>query len=158
MAPLKKLTKKEKGLIERPWITTGITKSMATRDKCYTDFLKENDKTLKLSKFNTYKQKRNMVTSLIRLSKKKYYCDFCIENQSNVKKTWEGIRGLLNVSKKSDIQIDNLLHNNVTYTNPNKMADVMNSFFVNIGKTVENKIPQANKPLLIILVNQADTA
>ena len=87
-----------------------------------------------------------MVTSLIRLSKKKYYCDFFIENQSNVKKTWEGIRGLLNVSKKSDIQIDNLLHNNVTYTNPNKMAGVMNSFFVNIGKSVENKIPQANKP------------
>ena len=26
------------------------------------------------------------------------------------------------------------------------MADVMNSFFVNIGKTVENKIPQAKKP------------
>ena len=41
MAPIKKLTKKEKGLTERPWITTGILKSMASRDKSYSEFLKE---------------------------------------------------------------------------------------------------------------------
>ena len=30
MAPVKKLTRKEKGLIDRPWITSGILASMRT--------------------------------------------------------------------------------------------------------------------------------
>ena len=97
MAPVKRLTKKEKGLIERPWISSGILKSMASRDKCYQEFFDESDQTLKLTKFNTYKSKRNMVTTLLRNAKKKYYSDFFLEHQSNIKKTWEGIRSLINV-------------------------------------------------------------
>ena len=73
---------------------------MSTRDNCLKDYLNVNYKDLKFTKFNTYKQKRNMVTSIIRLSNKKYYSDFFLENQSNIKKTWEGIRSLLNVSQK----------------------------------------------------------
>ena len=132
MAPFKRLTKKEKGLVERYWITRDISILMSTRDNCLKDHLKENDKDLKLTKFNTYKQKRNMVTSLIRLSKKKYYSDFFLENQSNIKKTWEGIRSLLSVTKKYNVQINKLTHNNVVYTDPSKIANVMNDFYVNI--------------------------
>ena len=148
MAPYKRLTKKEKGLVERPWITRDISNLMSTRDNCLKDYLKENDEDLKLTKFNTYKQKRNMVTSLIRLSKKKYYSDFFLENQSNIKKTWEEIRSLLNVTKKSNVQINKLSHNNVVYTDPSKMANVMNDFYVNIGNSIEDKIPQGSKPPL----------
>jgi len=147
MAPIKRLTKKEKGLIERPWITLGISTSMKTRDICYEEFLEEKDKPLKSLKFNIYKQKRNMITSLIRLSKKKFYSDFFIENQSNVKKTWEGIRQLLNVSKKNNSKISKLSHNDSTVTIPKDMANTMNSFFVNIGKSVEEKIPEVPKSI-----------
>ena len=122
MAPIKRLTKKENGLIERPWITLGISVSMKTRDDSYKDFLNENDNNLKTIKYSTYKQKRNMVTSLIRLSKNKYYSDFFIENQSNIKKTWEGIRGLLNVSKKSNNQINKLTHNGLTSSIPQDLS------------------------------------
>ena len=145
MAPVKRLTKKEKGLIERPWITSGILKSMISRDKIHSDFRKEKNIDAKSILFNAYKRKRNMVTLLIRLSKKQYYNDYFIEHQSNVKKTWEGIRSLLNVNKKGDTSINKLLHNNTEITNPLEMANAMNNFFVNIGKTVEGKIPQGNK-------------
>ena len=40
MAPVKKLTRKEKGLFERPWITSGILTSMRTRDLLYSEFIK----------------------------------------------------------------------------------------------------------------------
>ena len=40
MAPVKKLIRKEKGLIERPWITSGILASMRTRDLLHSEFLK----------------------------------------------------------------------------------------------------------------------
>ena len=41
MAPVKKLTRKEKGLFERQWITSGILTSMPTRDLLYSEFIKE---------------------------------------------------------------------------------------------------------------------
>ena len=43
MAPVKKLTRKEKGLFERPWITSGILASMRTRDLLYSEFIKEKN-------------------------------------------------------------------------------------------------------------------
>ena len=86
-----------------------------------------------------------MVTDLIRISKKGFYSNFFIENKSNLKKTWEGIRGLINVNKKGNSNIDKLIVQNKEVTDPTKMASSINSFFVNIGKTVDSKIPQSNK-------------
>ena len=47
--------------------------------------------------YNTY---RNKVVSLLRTSKKQYYTNYFKEHNSNIKKTWQGIRYLINVSKK----------------------------------------------------------
>ena len=101
MAPLRKLTKKEIGLQKLPWITNGLLISMADRDKTYKLFLKEKYLINKNELFSLYKRKRNMVMSLIRRSKKDYYNNFFEEHKSNVKKTWEGIRNIVNISKKS---------------------------------------------------------
>ena len=101
MAPMKKLTAKEIGLKQRPWITTGLLKSMSSRDKLYKDFVAEKDPLLRSEKFTSYKQKRNMVTTLLRRSKNDYYNMFFMEHKSNVKKTWLGIRDLISVTKKN---------------------------------------------------------
>ena len=71
-----------------------------------------------------------MVTDLIRISKKSFYSDFFIENKSNLKKTWEGIRGLINVNKKGNSNIDNLIVQNKEVTDPADMASSINSFFL----------------------------
>ena len=144
MAPLRKLTKKEIGLQKLPWITNGLLISMADRDKTYRLFLKEKNLINKNELFSLYKRKRNMVISLIRRSKKDYYNKYFEENKSNVKKTWEGIRNIVNISKKSKIVPTKLIYNNeIKYTNVD-MSESMNSFFVNIGNMVENKIPNGD--------------
>ena len=56
-----------------------------------------------------------------------------------------GIRGLLNVNKKGDSSINKLIHNKAEVSKPVDMANTMNNFFVNIGKTVEAKIPHVDK-------------
>ena len=72
MAPVKKLTRKEKGLIEQPWITSGILASMCTRDLLHSEFLKEKNPIIRQNRFNLHKKKKNMVTDLIRISKKSF--------------------------------------------------------------------------------------
>ena len=42
-----------------------------------------------------YKQYRNKIYTLIRLSKRKYYVTFFENNMANMKKTWQGINELL---------------------------------------------------------------
>ncbi len=142
MAPVKKLTKKEAGLKQRPWITKDILNSMSERDIFYKAFIKEKNITLRENKYALFKIQRNSVTSELRKSKKDYYGAFFEKHKSNIKETWKGIRDLINVSKKSDININKLIVDGKEIINPREMADSMNNFYVNIGTSIEKKIPK----------------
>ena len=101
-----------------------------------------------------YTIKRNCVTSSQWKSKKKYYFNaFFEENQSNIKETWNGIRKLINVSKKSTTNISKIIKNGKEITSPKEMADTINDFYVNIGKTVEQKNPMGDKSFSYYLRN-----
>ena len=63
MAPLKKLTKKEIGLQQRPWITPDIIAAINERIKFHKDFLEENILTQKL--INTTDIKQNVTFLLL---------------------------------------------------------------------------------------------
>ena len=82
-----------------------------------------------------------MIISLIRNSKSDWYVAFFEENKSDVKKTWEGIRNIVNISKKNRIIPMQLNHKGKVFTDKNGMAESFNDFFVNIGNMVEMKIP-----------------
>ena len=86
MAPIKKLTKKEQGLKNRPWITSGILTSMRARDKLYKELALEKDPNKKNEISANYKRYRNEVVNLIRISKRDYYKNYFEEHRSNMKK------------------------------------------------------------------------
>ena len=86
MAPSKRLSNKEIGLKQRPWITHEILKIMNERDDFHKQYIKEVDLIRKSIIFRIYKSKRNIVVKKIRQSKAKYYSDFFEENKNNSKK------------------------------------------------------------------------
>ena len=86
MAPISKLTRKEMNFKRSPWLTIGILKSMKSRDETHNKFLKTKDPLRKETLFRDFKNKRNLIVSLIRSSKEKYYNDFFIEYANNAKK------------------------------------------------------------------------
>ena len=100
MAPLKTPTEKEIKLQRKPWITNGILKSMTKRDIFYKDFVKEKNPQKKERLGTIYRSYRNLIVTLLRNSKKKYHTDYFEEHKENMKKTWDGIRNLINVFKK----------------------------------------------------------
>ena len=118
---------------------------MSERDKLYKDFRSDKISYMRVEKHNAYKAKRNLVTSNMRKAKKDYFNAFFEENQGNVKETWKGIRNLINISKKSPNNISKLVVNGNATTNPKEMADIINKFYVNIGKSIEEKIPNGRK-------------
>ena len=87
------------------WKTRGILVSIRVRDSLYKRSKCEPDLEIKTQTFNLYKRYRNMIEydSLLRKSKQNHYSQFFRSYQGNVRKTWEGIRNLINVSKKKNV-------------------------------------------------------
>ena len=86
-----------------------------------------------------------MIINLLRLSKKHYYSSFFEEHQGNVKKTWEGIRTLINVSKKKGASPTKLIYENEVKNTDYDIANSFNNFFTSVGSTIEGKIPAAKR-------------
>ena len=74
--------------------------------------------------------------------------------KNNVIDTWNGIRNLINVSKKATTNIDKIVENEKETTNPIEIADALNTFYVNIGESVEQKIPKGKTPYSNYLCNR----
>ena len=65
-APLKQLTKSKKRLAHKPWITTGLLKSIKTKNRYVLDSKTKTS-------MRKYKNYRNKVTHLLKESKRNYY-------------------------------------------------------------------------------------
>ena len=154
MAPVRCLSKKEINLQHRPWITKGILISIRERDRIHKQYLKEKEPRKKEDIFSLFKVKRNIITSLIRKSKCDYYVSYFEENRTDSKKTWEGIRSIVNISKKNKVVPIQLRFKNETKYNNKDMAESFNDFFVNIGNMVEDKIPDGKTNFKSYLKNK----
>ena len=105
----------------------------------------EKDPLLKSSIRSSYNSYRNRIITLLRISKKQYFSNYFEEHNTNIKKTWEAIRNLINVSKKSSTKINKIIHNDQHITDNKGIADTINNFYTSIGSSIEAKIPQSKK-------------
>ena len=93
-APLKKLTPKEIKLHQKPWISKELNKMIKTKNKLFNRKKRQpNNENIKI----LYNLFRNRVNRELIKSKKHYYTKYFEENNNNSKKTWEGIRSIINI-------------------------------------------------------------
>ena len=94
-----------------------------------------------------YKYYRNEICKLTRISKKLYYHEFFNNNLNNLKKTWEGINGLLSRKKKTYTTINNLKqpHTNITTNSKWRIPNILNEHFTSVGPSLANKLPPFEK-------------
>ena len=95
--PVKKLKKKDFKNQTKPWISTGILKSIKRRDKLLHKYIKEKNLTIKEGLHNEYRKLRNQIVTLIRKSKKKYFQKYFTDNASNISGTWKVIKCIINL-------------------------------------------------------------
>ena len=127
---------------KKPWITPGIKTSIKHKEKLYNKVIKNNFSPLS---HNRYKKYKNMLTSIIRKSKKLFYCKQLTNNKNNSSRLWNTINEITrkkykqknNIPKK--IEIENM-NKKTIITDPLAIANEYNNFFVNIGKSLSNKI------------------
>ena len=69
-APLRKTRKRELKFQSKPWITTGLQKSIVIKNKLFGKFIKSTNSIIKEKLHNDYKSYRNMISTLLKQSKK----------------------------------------------------------------------------------------
>ena len=117
-----------------PWITQGIIRSIHTRNQLYKLSLQ---KPTLINKQN-YKKYRNILTSLIRLSRKEYYSNKLERNKGNINNIWQTINEL--VKKKKNSQADFINKNGIEVKDPSEIARIFNDYFTNIGPELASSI------------------
>ena len=135
-APLVKLTPSQRKLKLKPWITSGIFKSIKTKQSLYkTHFINGND-----SHKQFYKKYSNKLTKIKFLAKQQYFKFEFEQSKSNCYRSWRLIESLISSCKKSSA----LKCWDLNMTDPTSMADIFNDYFCNVGKTLAEKIPDCN--------------
>ena len=82
-----------------------------------------------------------MLTNCLRKAESNYYIDKVYNEKQNVRKLWEIFGTVINAGKiKKQTTIEKLEINQQTYTRQKDIADQMNNYFSNIGRTESNTI------------------
>ena len=69
-APLRKTRKRELKFQSKPWITSGLQKSIVIKNKLFGRFIKCTNSIITEKLHNDYKSYRNMISTLLKQSKK----------------------------------------------------------------------------------------
>ena len=86
--------------------------------------------------YNKHFQKRRVC--------KKYHANLLEANKSNLKKTWNILKGMINRNKSSRIQEKFKLNDGSITTDGNIICSHFNDFFINIGPNLANWIKSPN--------------
>ena len=94
-APLKKASRREKRLQQKPWLTQGLLKSIKQKNGLYAQLLKNYNTT----SLNFYKAYRNVLNRAIEFAKQNFYQTALSTNQKSPEKLWKTINELLTTNK-----------------------------------------------------------
>ena len=85
--------------MSKPWISNELIKVINVRNRL---FQREKHQPNNINIKNLYKLFRNRINREMKKSKRDHYNQFFENNINNIKKTWEGIRSIIN-TKDSNI-------------------------------------------------------
>ena len=138
-APIKKLNSREIKLKAKPWITPELSKIIKTKNKLFERKKRQpTNENVKLI-YNIF---RNQVNRELNKSKKSYFATYFNEHNNNIKKTWEGIRSIVNIKNSVNPKISQLNINGTVIDEPKLVVNEINHFFVNVGPNTEKEVPK----------------
>ena len=132
----------KKYYINKPWLSNALKESIKRKNQLHAHSKQYGDPVLQCY----YKKYRNKLNQLIRTAERKHCHDLFIEYKSNIKKSWQIIKFVINKRKYKMP---------CTYIG---IANKFNSFFVNVGNTLAKSIPTSHKhPNDYIFYNASNT-
>ena len=142
--PLKELSNAKQKLQNKPWIYKGILKSIKNKNKQYKIMCRTKNLTKRKIIEQQFKTDKNNLLKLTRASKFNHYNNHFQESRLDLFKTWEDIRDIINITKKSKNNINSIQVNGKAITDPAIIANEFNNHFTTIAKEIEAKLIAPN--------------
>ena len=98
--PFRELSKKEKKMLDKPWMTNGLLKSISKKRALFKQFKNDKFKDKNSDVYQQYKTYTDWINKLKRICMKDHYQKFFSQNFKNSRQIWIGINTLLNRHKK----------------------------------------------------------
>ena len=73
-----------------------------------------------------------------------HFQNYFIKNAKDIRKTWSGIKNIINIRSSTKGQPTSILSDNKLETDPTKIAEGFNNYFSSIAETLQEKIPILN--------------
>ena len=142
--PLKKINKNDLRLQAKPWITSGIVKSIKRRDRLLRKYIYAKDTIRKDNLHTQYKTLRNQIIAIIRKSKKLHYQKYFTEHAKDIRKTWTGIKNIINFRTMTKVQPTSMMIDNKLITDPTNIAEGFNNYFSSIAEKLQQNLTLGN--------------
>ena len=136
--PYRKISKKY--YKNKPWLSTALKESIKIKNKLYVKSKRSDN----VEQVTFYKQYRNKLNQLIRTAERKHFHDILLEHKSDLKKSWQVIKSVINKRKYTPINTKFKV-NGATTNDGNVIANKFNNFFVNVGTVLAKSIPPTDK-------------
>ena len=138
--PLKKISKQKLKFRNKPCIIRGLQKSISIKNHLLTKSIKLKDVTLKNEAQIKYKQCRNLLSTLMKESKKSYITNYFQKNLNDfdLKTTWKDIKNLMSFKKLPNVAPSNIFDNSQSLTEPQKIANAFNKYFLNVATDIQS--------------------
>jgi hypothetical protein len=130
-APLK--TKYLRGK-RAPYMNDVLRKAINVKAMFYRKYIKNpNEYT-----WDSYRKQRNKVTHLKRISVKNFFDSKCEKSNLNSKSFWGTIKPFFTSKNSKSNDMFHLLENNVIVSDPAKVCDIFNNFFISIANEISS--------------------
>lgn len=123
-----------------PWITQELKSTMYKRDYHKRKATKPSGTQ---EDWSEYRKIRNLLNKNIKSRKEEYYRNTIKANSDNPKDMWKTLKELISVKTKSS-NISQLKMGDTIISDPQRIAEEMNSYFVQIGPHLSDKIPKSS--------------
>ena len=133
--------------LQKPYITPEIKNLIINKNKLQKKFSKRP-----LSFGDEYRQVRNLVNAEVRKAKSEYYKSKLEDCAGDAKSVWKVINNVLkrdqpNFNNKDITFIKNCNDNiNVAISDPIEVSNSFNEHFINVGKSLSDKLPNTDLP------------
>ena len=115
-------------------MTKGLRKQIMVRSKLRNIFNKNRN----YENWCKYKRQRNLCLNLLRKTKKSFYKNLDEKQVSDNKVFWKNVKAFFSDKRVNSSKIT-LVEKNSIIVDENKIANIMNNYFINITKTLNLK-------------------
>ena len=112
--------------MKKPWLTSALKESIKIKIKLYISRNRGNETERRISHYKTY---RNKLHHLLRAAERQYYQYLLTEHKSNLKKSWQVIKMIINKRKKNNPTCSKFKCNGSVIEDGKVIANKFNDFF-----------------------------